>query len=82
MMGILPLQFRDGETPDTLGLSGREEFAIEGIENGEASEVTVRAGGTAFTPASASTRRASAVPPPRRDPAVRAPPPARCVGPP
>ena len=49
MMGILPLQFRDGETPDTLGLSGREEFAIEGIENGEASEVTVRAGETAFT---------------------------------
>jgi aconitate hydratase len=43
MMGILPLQFLDGETPDTLGLSGREEFAIEGAENGEASEVTVRA---------------------------------------
>jgi aconitate hydratase len=43
MMGILPLQFRDGETPDTLGLTGREEFAIEGVENGEASEVTVRA---------------------------------------
>jgi aconitate hydratase len=43
MMGILPLQFLDGETPDTLGLSGREEFAIEGVENGEADEVTVRA---------------------------------------
>jgi aconitate hydratase len=43
MMGILPLQFLDGETPDTLGLSGREEFAISGVENGEASEVTVRA---------------------------------------
>jgi aconitate hydratase len=49
MMGILPLQFRDGETPGTLGLSGREEFAIEGIENGEAREVTVRADGTTFT---------------------------------
>jgi aconitate hydratase len=43
MMGIVPLQFMDGETPDSLGLSGREEFAIEGLENGEADEVTVRA---------------------------------------
>jgi len=43
MMGILPLQFLDGETPDSLGLSGREEYAITGVENGEAREVTVRA---------------------------------------
>ena len=43
MMGILPLQFMDGENPDTLGLSGREEFAIAGIDNAEAHEVTVRA---------------------------------------
>jgi aconitate hydratase len=49
MMGILPLQFRDGETPETLGLSGREEFAIEGVENGEAHEVTVRADEKTFT---------------------------------
>jgi aconitate hydratase len=49
MMGILPLQFRDGETPETLGLTGREVFAIEGIENAEASEVTVRADDTTFT---------------------------------
>jgi aconitate hydratase len=46
MMGVLPLQFADGETRDSLGLTGREEFAIEGIEGGEASEVTVRADGT------------------------------------
>jgi aconitate hydratase len=43
MMGILPLQFLDGETPDTLGLTGREVFAVEGVENGEARELTVRA---------------------------------------
>jgi aconitate hydratase len=49
MMGVLPLQFRDGDTPASLGLTGREEFAIEGIENGEAEEVTVRADGRAFT---------------------------------
>jgi aconitate hydratase len=43
MMGILPLQFMDGETPDSLGLTGREEFAVEGVNNGDAREVTVRA---------------------------------------
>jgi aconitate hydratase len=49
MMGILPLQFADGETPATLGLTGRETFAIEGIENGAADVVTVRADEKTFT---------------------------------
>jgi aconitate hydratase len=48
MMGILPLQYPDGENAASLGLTGREEFAIEGLENGEASEVTVRADGISF----------------------------------
>jgi aconitate hydratase len=48
MMGILPLQFADGESRDSLGLSGREEFEIVGVENGEAREVTVRADETEF----------------------------------
>jgi aconitate hydratase len=48
MMGILPLQFADGESAESLGLTGREEFAIEGVENGEAREVTVRADGREF----------------------------------
>ncbi len=48
MMGILPLQFADGESAASLGLTGREEFSIAGIENGEASEVTVRADGKEF----------------------------------
>jgi aconitate hydratase len=43
MCGIVPLQFMDGESRETLGLSGREEFTITGLENGEADEVTVRA---------------------------------------
>jgi aconitate hydratase len=43
MMGVLPLQFLDGESPESLGLTGRETFSITGIENGEAEEVTVRA---------------------------------------
>jgi aconitate hydratase len=49
MMGIVPLQFEAGETPETLGLTGREAFAIEGIANGEAKEVTVRADDKVFT---------------------------------
>jgi aconitate hydratase len=43
MMGILPLQYMDGQNADSLGLSGREQFAVVGVENGEAREVTVRA---------------------------------------
>jgi aconitate hydratase len=43
MMGILPLQFMDGETPESLGLTGREDFSIAGIDGGTAGEVTVRA---------------------------------------
>jgi aconitate hydratase len=48
MMGILPLQFMDGEGRESLGLTGREEFTITGVENGEAREVTVRADDTEF----------------------------------
>jgi aconitate hydratase len=43
MMGVLPLQFVDGETPGSIGLTGRETFSVTGVQNGEASEVTVRA---------------------------------------
>jgi aconitate hydratase len=30
-MGVLPLQYRDGETAQSLGLTGFEEFTIEGV---------------------------------------------------
>ena len=43
MMGILPLQFVDGEGRESLGLTGREEFSITGVDNAEADVVTVRA---------------------------------------
>ena len=43
MMGVLPLQYRPGESRESLGLTGHEEFSIEGAEGGEAREVTVRA---------------------------------------
>jgi len=50
-MGILPLQFRDGENAESLGLGGRETFAVLGLEEAIAArfangrEVTVRATG-------------------------------------
>ena len=31
-MGVLPLRFRDGETAESLGLTGRETFEIQGID--------------------------------------------------
>jgi aconitate hydratase len=48
MMGILPLQFLPGENSESLGLTGREEFSVLGVENAEASELTVRADGIEF----------------------------------
>jgi aconitate hydratase len=48
MMGILPLQYADGENAESLGLTGREEFSVTGIDNGGAHEVTVRADAKEF----------------------------------
>jgi len=47
-MGILPLQFLEGENAESLGLSGEEAFSIRGIRPG-AREVEVQADGRAFT---------------------------------
>jgi aconitate hydratase len=48
-MGVLPLQFADGESVESLGLTGKETFSIGGIEGGEAREVTVKADDREFT---------------------------------
>ncbi|MBX5440254.1 MAG: aconitate hydratase AcnA [Solirubrobacteraceae bacterium] len=54
-MGVLPLQFREGESADSLGLTGEEVFEITGVAEklnaGEAPprEVTVKAGDKTFT---------------------------------
>jgi aconitate hydratase len=48
MMGILPLQYLPGESRESLGLTGREEFAVLGVDNAEAKEVTVRADALEF----------------------------------
>lgn len=51
-MGVLPLQFRDGESAKSLGLDGTEVFSISGIAalntGGVPKEVTVTANGKSF----------------------------------
>ena len=42
-MGVLPLQFRPGDTAEGLGLTGRETFDVEGLAGGEAKEARVTA---------------------------------------
>ncbi len=44
-MGVVPLQYRDGESAASLGLTGKETFDIEGLGLQRAKEVTVTATG-------------------------------------
>jgi aconitate hydratase len=50
-MGVLPLQFKDGESVASLGLTGHEAFTIAGLAGAEEipREITVRAGEREFT---------------------------------
>jgi aconitate hydratase len=52
-MGVLPLQFREGESAQSLGLTGEESFAVSGISalnhSGIPKEVEVTAGAKKFT---------------------------------
>ncbi len=52
-MGVLPLQFKDGESAASLGLTGREVFSIAGIASADGADVprelTVRADDKTFT---------------------------------
>lgn len=51
-MGVLPLQFLDGENVSSLGLDGSEVFSITGVEELNSAitpkEVTVTAGDKSF----------------------------------
>ncbi len=44
-MGVLPLQFMDGQNAQTIGLSGKETFEIAGLHDGAAKEIGVIARG-------------------------------------
>ena len=69
-MGVLPLQFPEGENAESLGLTGEEEFSITGLEDGEAKEVTVKADDTEFTgPGAHRHPQGGRLLPARRDPA-------------
>jgi aconitate hydratase len=52
-MGVLPLQFMDGESANSLGLKGDESFEITGVtelNNGKIPKtVQVKAGDKSFT---------------------------------
>lgn len=42
-MGILPLQFKEGDSAESLGLTGYETFDFEGVNKGKSKQVRVRA---------------------------------------
>ncbi|MGH8891950.1 MAG: aconitate hydratase [Actinomycetes bacterium] len=52
-MGVLPLQYMDGESAESLGLTGEEEISVSGVtalnEGTTPREVTVRAGDKEFS---------------------------------
>jgi aconitate hydratase len=46
-MGVLPLEFQEGDTPSSIGLTGRETFDISGISGGLEPGCTVHVTATA-----------------------------------
>ena len=77
-MGVLPLQYVDGQTAASLGLDGRERFTIRGIAGGVAphARLTVEAvaddgRATRSRCSRASTRRPTPSTSPRRHPPAR-----------
>ena len=42
-MGVLPLEFEDGQSAESVGLTGAEIFDIDGMDDVEARSVEVRA---------------------------------------
>jgi aconitate hydratase len=55
-MGVLPLQFIDGQSPASLGLNGTEVYDIQGLDNGNAETVSVIATPESGDPISFSAR--------------------------
>ena len=77
-MGVLPLQYPDGESAESLGLTGEEEFSITGLAEplnaGELPRTRLGARGRHGVRGARAHRHAQGggLLPPRRDPAVRA----------
>jgi aconitate hydratase len=75
-MGVLPLQFQDGNSVESLGLTGHETFSIGGFADADPipGEVIVRADDKEFTATvRIDTPKEQRKLPSRRRPAVRAP---------
>ena len=74
-MGVLPLQFPEGEDAESLGLSGEEEYSITGL-GGRVGQGGHRQGRRQGVQGAGADRHAERgrVLPARRDPAVRAAP--------
>jgi aconitate hydratase len=45
-MGVFPIQFREGDSAESLGLTGRETLAISGLEDGPSPGQEVRVAAT------------------------------------
>ena len=74
-MGVLPLQFPDGESAESLGLDGTETFTITGLDGGErARGHGPRRRHGIHRPRADRHPQGGRVLPPRGDPAVRAAP--------
>ena len=75
-MGVLPLQFADGESAESLGLTGEEEFSITGLDGGDADGGVGQGRATPSSPRRVriDTPEGARVLQARRDPAVRAAP--------
>ena len=75
-MGVLPLQFPEGESAESLGLTGEEEFAIAGVAEplnaGELPRDGRRSGPATCRSGARAHRHAQGggLLPPRRDPAA------------
>jgi aconitate hydratase len=55
-MGVLPLQFPDGDSAESLGLDGSETIEVGDLENGEAKQVHVSANPESGEPVSFEAR--------------------------
>ena len=55
-MGVLPLQYPDGESAQSLGLTGEEEISVGDLENGEVTAVEVSAAREGSDPVTFSAR--------------------------
>lgn len=42
-MGVLPLQFEEGKSAESLGLNGTEVYSVSGLDDGQAQKVNVKA---------------------------------------